>query len=244
MSNRIWKLSVVSTMVLVSPLWIGVSAQSRTPSSPTVTGEFSLAAVGDSIIMRPISVYEQEPAFAGVMKLIRDANVAFTNVEMNILNNPKAPPILQAEWGAFGSVASPNEAKELKWLGFDMINRANNHTTDYGVEGMLEMNKILDEVGLVHGGTGSSLGEARAPVYFQTPVGRVAMIATASTFTPISRASNARQETKARPGLSPLRWTRDVYLDPAAYQSLKGAVASMNSIQMPNVFTDEQMNLF
>jgi poly-gamma-glutamate synthesis protein (capsule biosynthesis protein) len=194
--------------------------------------------------MKPISPYEQEPAFAGVMKLIRDATVAFTNVEMNILNHPKAPPPLNAEWGAFGSVASPNEAKELKWLGFDMINRANNHATDYGTEGMLEMNRILDDVGLMHAGTGSSLAEARAPAYFQTPVGRVAMIATASTFTPISRAGHPRGETKARPGLSPLRWTREVYLDPAAYGSLKSAVASMNSIPTPNLFTDEQMNLF
>ena len=46
-------------------------------------------------------------------------------------------------------------------MGIRIVNRANNHTGDNGDEGMFETNALLDEVGIVHAGTGRSLEEAR-----------------------------------------------------------------------------------
>ena len=48
-------------------------------------------------------------------------------------------------------------------MGFDLFNRANNHTTDYGVEGMRLTNQLLDEAGIVHAGSGMTLGRPAAP---------------------------------------------------------------------------------
>jgi poly-gamma-glutamate synthesis protein (capsule biosynthesis protein) len=116
---------------------------------------------------------------------------------------------------------------ELKWLGVDMVSRANNHTTDYGVEGLLETNQNLDAFGIVHAGSGATLGQARAPAYFQTAVGRIAMISTASSHSASSRATNARPEIKGRPGLSPLRWSRQLFFEPDTFVKVKEAVESL-----------------
>ncbi len=52
------------------------------------------------------------------------------------------------------SLAPPVVAEELKWMGMDLLARANNHTTDYGVEGMVVTNQLLDSLGLNHAGSG------------------------------------------------------------------------------------------
>jgi poly-gamma-glutamate synthesis protein (capsule biosynthesis protein) len=164
--------------------------------------------------MRPVSVYEDEPAFGGLVHLLRSATAAFTNFELNVFDTRKFQPTPQAEYGGLWLHATPDMAKEIKWMGFDMVSRANNHTTDYGVEGMNETDAILDESGLIRAGSGQTLGQAQAPGYFQTPFGRVAMISLASTFLPMSRAMDARPDFKGRPGLSALRKTRNIYLEP------------------------------
>ena len=41
-------------------------------------------------------------------------------------------------------------AADLKAMGFDMVNRANNHPFDSESEGMFATNALLDAVGIVH----------------------------------------------------------------------------------------------
>ncbi len=249
-------------VVLVCVVWLGVHAwvpeapsaqstpagspaQQPPPVGPTVTGELSFAATGDSILLRPVSVYESESAFADILKLLRGSTVAFTNFEMSVFDTAKFEPTPQAEYGGLWVHGSPAQAKELKWLGFDMVSRANNHTTDYGVEGMLQTNQILDDLGIVHAGSGATLGHARAPAYFQTAVARVAMISTASSHSPSSRATYARVDIKGRPGLSPLRWSRQVFFDPATFAKVKAAAESWRTplAQAPPP-PDDEVNLF
>jgi len=90
-------------------------------------------------------------------------------------------------------------------MGFNLFNRANNHTTDYGVEGLRLTNRLLDELGLVHAGTGNNLGWASRPGYLETPKGRVALIGMASTHTPMSRAGAVGPTVQVQPGLNALR---------------------------------------
>jgi poly-gamma-glutamate capsule biosynthesis protein CapA/YwtB (metallophosphatase superfamily) len=210
---------------------------------PTVTAELSFAATGDSIILRPVSVYEKEPAFSRVLDLLRSATVAFTNFELSAFDTGKFEPVPQAEFGGLWLHGSRKEAEDLKWMGFDMVSRANNHTTDYGIAGMNETNAILDDIGLVHAGSGQTLGQARAPAYFQTAVGRVAMISVASSFTPSSRAMDARPDIKGRPGLNGLRWSRNLYLEPQMFDRLKTVAEKDYNIRTVNDQPD-QFNLF
>ncbi len=211
---------------------------------PTVTGEMTFAATGDSIILRPVSVYEKDPAFAGLVDLVRGATVAFTNFELNVFDTRKFQPVPQAEYGGLWLHGEKKEAQDLKWMGFDMVSRANNHTTDYGVEGMNETNTILDEIGLVHAGSGQTLGEARAPAYLQTAVGRIAMISIASSFSPSSRAMDPRPDIKGRPGLSALRWTRMLYLEAPEFDRLRKIAETDFKITRPANAPPDQFSLF
>ena len=165
--------------------------------------EITLALTGDAIITRRLSVYD-EPDFLEMIGLIRDADAAFTNLEM-LFHDYEPFPAYQS--GGTFMRGDPALVDELIWAGFDMVSRANNHTGDYGVEGMRLTTHYVDEAGLVQAGVGESLTEAREARFLETGRGRVAIISTSASFTEHSRASEARGGMRARPGLSPLRHT-------------------------------------
>lgn len=169
--------------------------------APEEENTFTMALTGDSIITRKLSVY-QEPDFLKMIDLIRSADVAFTNLEM-LFHDYETFPMHQS--GGTYMRAEPALVKELKWAGFDMVSRANNHSADYGVPGMHLTSKYVDEAGLVHAGVGDSLQQAREAKFLETAKARVALISCASTFPDHGRAGKSRGDIPARPGLNPLR---------------------------------------
>ena len=58
----------------------------------------------------------------------------------------------------------PEYLSQLCGAGISIVNCANNHTADFGVEGILETIQQLDSVGIRHTGIGRNLAEARKPV--------------------------------------------------------------------------------
>lgn len=94
-------------------------------------GTFSMALTGDAIITRKLSVYK-EPPFLKMIGIICSADVALTNFEM-LLHDYEPYPM--AESGGTYMRGKPLLANEIKWVGFDMVALANNHTGDYGVRG-------------------------------------------------------------------------------------------------------------
>ena len=171
-------------------------------SSPSQTPDITFALTGDSIITRRLSVYD-EAAFTKLIGLIRGADVAFTNLEM--LFHDYEPYAMSQSGGTYMR-GDPALAQELAWAGFDLVSRANNHTGDYGVEGMRLTTKYVAAAGLVQAGVGESLAEAREPKFLETSKARVALISVASTFPDHSRAGNSRGDIRGRPGLNPLRF--------------------------------------
>src|SRR5438034_3837908 len=171
----------------------------------SVADGFTVAAVGDCIIARPVS---QTPGFSPVAKLIHDADVAFGNFEGTALDLTRTPAVPQAEFGGVWIIGSPAVAADLKSIGFDLMSRANNHATDWGLDGMRATSRALDDAGIVHAGVGEHRAAARAARYFDTDKGRVALISIASTFTPLSRAAPPVGQAPGRPGVNALRTTR------------------------------------
>ena len=166
-------------------------------------GDFTLALTGDAIITRALSPY-REPEFTRLIELIRGADAAFTNLEILFHDYEPYP---MHESGGTWMRGDPELVDELVWAGFDMVSRANNHTGDYGVEGLRLTTEYVDGAGLVHAGAGESLSEAREAAFLETARGRVALVSTASTFPDHSAASRSRGDVPARPGLSPLRYS-------------------------------------
>ena len=109
-----------------------------------------MALTGDAVITRKLSVYD-EPKFLDLIALIREADVAFTNVE--VLFHDYEPYPMHGSGGTYMR-ADPAFAKELAWAGFDLVSLANNHAGDYGVDGMRLTQRYVRETGLVGAGTG------------------------------------------------------------------------------------------
>ena len=174
-----------------------------------VADGFTLAAVGDCIISRPhVPMLARDTAFAAVVKILREADVAFGNFEDTAIDLQGFKGSPHPWLGDWTLIAPPEVAVDLKTLGFDLLAHANNHTLDWGVEGMLETDRHLDEVGLVHAGTGGDRGAARAARYLETGRGRVGLVSMASTFPEFAEALAPRGGAPGRPGLNALRTKR------------------------------------
>jgi poly-gamma-glutamate synthesis protein (capsule biosynthesis protein) len=181
--------------------------------------------VGDALIATRLGQYNDphDPGFHSIVKIVQSADLAFLNLEGSHFRFSEFHGWAEAEHGGYWQVGPPEALVELKEMGFNLFNTANNHTIDWGVEGMRLTHKHLNELGLVHSGSGMNLGLASRPGYLETVKGRFALIGMASTFTPMSRAGAARSDVRGRPGLNPLRVDRRYEADPETFEALRGA---------------------
>ncbi|MCK1583958.1 CapA family protein [Bradyrhizobium sp. 168] len=185
-----------------------------------VADGFTMVAVGDIIVSRALTK-AHDPGFGAVVKILHDADATFGNMETNIFDIRLFKGSPQAEYGGAYHISLPELAPDLKAMGFNLVGRANNHTFDWGVEGMRETSRALDQSAIVHAGVGENLAQAGAARFLETTNGRVALVSFASTFTPMSRAGDPAGEAPGRPGLNSLRLTRTIMVLPEMLVSLK-----------------------
>lgn len=225
-----------SLLIVALALPCAVSAQRAQPAPrptevlPGPGNIWSLAAVGDAIITRRVAQFDNaaDPRFQEMAKVIRAADAAMVNLELSTFRFSEFKGWPEVENGGNWEVAPPEVVDDLQRLGFDLFNRANNHTTDYGVEGMRMTNRLLDQRGVVHAGSGENLGAASRPGYLDTPKGRVAFIGLATSFTPMSRAGDPRPDMVGRPGANALRVEVSYEADSATFESLRAAAAGFS----------------
>ncbi len=142
----------------------------------TVQDGFTIAVVGDIILANPQSM-NPDPGFQAVLRLLEGADVVTGNFEGNIIDGRTF-----AGSGPGGFAGTPEVAADVKAMGIDIVARSNNHAGEYGYEGHLETNRWLDEAGVVYAGSGENYWSARAARFVDTRMGRVGMVATASSF--------------------------------------------------------------
>lgn len=225
-----------SLLVVALALPCALPAQRAQPATrptevlPGPGNTWSLAAVGDAIITRRVALYDNaaDPRFQEMVKVIRTADAAMVNLELSTFRFSEFRGWPEVENGGNWEVAPPEVVDDLQAIGFNLFNRANNHTTDYGVEGMRVTNRYLDQRGAVHAGSGENLGAASRPGYLDTPKGRVAFIGLATSFTPMSRAGDPRPDMVGRPGLNALRLEVSYEADSATFESLRAAAAGFS----------------
>ena len=182
-------------------------------------------ATGDSIITRRVS-NRTDKAFLDMVELIRGADSAFTNLE---IVTPKEPWVPFSEFGGIHLGSPPFILDELKWMGFNLYSAANNHSVDYSYQGLIDTMDALKARDLVYAGAGLTLGEARSPGYFDSPAGRVGLVACASTFGKSAQAAASRPDMGGRPGISPMRYETEYVLDSrrlAAIQDIDEALGT------------------
>jgi len=207
-----------STVTLMTVVGLALAQRPEPPKSPedflrdppkpaSIKGPFTLVGIGDLLYSRPMA-NSPDREFQKVVELIQRGDVTIGNQEGVFFD-------LKTFHGhGYGNGLLWGEgtlARDMKAMGVRMVSVANNHSTDWGPEGLLETSRLLDESGIVHSGGGRTLEEARKAGILATPKGRVALVSVASTFKANAGANDAAGEVPSRPGISILR-TRKVNL--------------------------------
>jgi poly-gamma-glutamate capsule biosynthesis protein CapA/YwtB (metallophosphatase superfamily) len=214
-------LSLSWLLILGTKLWGGQQTPTQGGSLDdgyeAKAGDITMALTGDSLISTPLRPFREE-RFLKVRDLLLKADVRFTNSEMLFHNYENWPNPY-----AVGNLlrADPKIIGDLQWIGFNLVSCANNHTDDFGENGVLTNIHYLNEAGLVHAGTGSDYAEAVAPAYLETPNGRVGLIAATSTGEVSSRAGEQLRDYKGTPGVNFIRWITEWTVDRETFDVLK-----------------------
>ena len=184
----------------------------------TIDGDFTIAAVGDVVAIRPTANLEVREVQA-IYDVLREADVAFGNLEFTIAELANVYEYNDAH--LFQALARPMIADDLKAVGFDLMNFANNHTTHFGIGGMRETVEHMERVGIVTAGWGERLAEASGARYLDTPKGRVGFlgITTNSKFD----ARPAGEESPGVPGANALHTQRVITVSQESLDALRKA---------------------
>jgi hypothetical protein len=210
---------------------------------------FTLASVGDVIIVRPAS-RSSDPGLQSALKVIHDSDAGFGNFESLIRDERTF------EGPLAGSMVGTKEvAADLKAMGFTLMNRAGNHLMDAGPEGIFETTRLMAEAGLVYAGFGRNLDEARAPRFAETPKGRIGLVGMYSEIAGGQSRLAATYRvgiTGGRPGLNALNLTRAIAVSPdhlALLKRVKDGVFAhsaeyANPVRPPSGDTTTSIELF
>ncbi len=162
--------------VLTSLLLLGAAFGAEV--APAGPGVITITLAGQALIKHDLRK-ELSAEFPAMRALLRGggAHVVFTDLETTIAGAFGGDQRIKTE---FFHATKPAALDDLKDLGFNLFATGNNHAGDLGAGGVLSTLSELDKRGLVHAGTGRNLGEASAPAFFETPAGRVALVAFAT----------------------------------------------------------------
>lgn len=184
----------------------------------TLNGEFTIAAVGDVVAIRPTSKLEV-PAVQAVYSILREADVSFGNLEQNIAEPAKV--LAENDAHIFQALARPAIADDLRAIGFDLMNFANNHTTHFGIAGLRETMNHMKRVGIVTAGWGRNLAEAQRAKFLDTPKGRIGFLGiTTNSF---RDARHAGEDSPGYAGANALHVQRTVTIAQEALDALRKA---------------------
>lgn len=176
----------------------------------------SIALCGDVLISRRIPRVKPE-SLTILSNILKRYECVFGNLETTIHRKEGYP---EAFPGGSYAMADPLCLRDLKELGFNLFNTANNHSMDYGHGGLMATLRYLDNEGIPHAGTGRNLAEASSATYFECKNGRVAMVGVTSSFHDSYLAGPQNLEMEGRPGVSPLRHRTIYELDDENYEAL------------------------
>ena len=172
-----------------------------------------IVACGDALFSGGNLARRLEP---GLLKVLTEADGALANAEFccPARGTPPAPR-------RFITAVDARAIDELTSIGLNLICFANNHTGDFGAQGVADTIEACEARGVLPIGIGRSLEEARAARFRDTPQGRIGVVAFGTTRSAEFAASSPGVGIPARPGLNPLRWGRAYVLPDADFRELQ-----------------------
>lgn len=184
---------------------------------PSASDDVRVVAVGDIMLggtATPELVrFGYDYPFANVRDLLHQADVVFGNLEGPLTDRGTAA----VKEYVFHSPPQ-RVAPALAHAGFNVVSLANNHSMDYGIDGLRDTIEALQRAGIAHAGAGKDLAAARRPALIQVGGVRVAVLAYSLTFPEEFWASAVRpgtafgHESQVRADVAAARKIADVVL--------------------------------
>ena len=200
---------------------------------------FSIAIAGEAMVTRSFSMHD-EPEFMGWVNILRNADVAYAHLEVNIANADEITWTPRGSSGPSGYlITDPQIAKDLSWAGIDVMSAGMNHSYDWGPNVMLATRAHLSEVGIANAGTGINLEAARQPTFFETPKKRMSIISVASGNSSNEWAGLPKGKTPGRPGVNPMRVKTVYELPHDVAQQMKAAGQALGTLSAANAQKEE-----
>ncbi|MFI5363537.1 MAG: CapA family protein [Elusimicrobiota bacterium] len=154
------------------------SAAVAASSAPVRDVEITLSASGDIRLSGPIAEIAREGGDAAPSQAIKGllaADIVFANLETPITERGAKTP---KTWN-FRS--KPRDLRIVRAAGVNVVNIANNHVWDYGLDGFLDTLKYLEEDGWTYVGGGRDRAEAEKVRLFKFEGLTVGIIGLTST---------------------------------------------------------------
>ena len=160
----------------------------------------TLALTGDILPTRDLSPIPESAK--KVFRVIEGTDFAIGNFEMPLTDKGSAVEKL------LNIRARPGIAGSLSVLGVDLVTVANNHSVDYGWEGLVQTVEVLRASGLRVVGAGKDIGEAQQPEVATLNGKKIGVIGF-SCLLPTGMAASLH-----RPGISPIHVNTSYEIDP------------------------------
>ncbi len=138
-----------------------------------------LSFIGDVMLARGyenpggiIDTIGAEGIFAPTRALLEAADITVANLESPLTNrgtrHPTKPIVFRGR---------PTNVAGLVFAGIDVVSLANNHTIDYGLEGLQQTQQVLGVAGIRYSGAGADVHEAGRPLFCQKSGVNIAFLA-------------------------------------------------------------------
>lgn len=156
---------------------------------PVEVPEITIAAVGDLMFARDVVDLMVEHGalypFERVLPLFEDADLVIGNLEGTFTDRGVAADKV------YTFRAPPGLAEGLALAGFDAVSLANNHSYDFGLEGLEDTLTALDDASVRHAGAGMDAASATAPALLSVGEQTVALL----SFNDIERSGATGSDT-------------------------------------------------
>ena len=152
----------------------------KAPVAPSA--ELRIAAVGDLMLggtaAPEMQKYGYDYPFEQTKNILKQARIVFANLEGPLTDAGTAEAAKQYVFRSPPDKVAPALAR----AGFKVVSLANNHTLDYGPEGLEDTRAALKKAGIRYAGAGRNDTEARQPVHMMAGGVTVAFLAYSLTF--------------------------------------------------------------
>lgn len=137
--------------IVVAPFMIHASPQSATIA---LAGDTMLGRLVNEVILQKGDLYP----WGDLIPLLKTADLRIINLENTFTRSEQKVPKV------FNFKSDPRNVQALKEAHIDVVSLANNHSKDFGDEGLLDTLKTLHKADIKTVGAGKNLKDARAPV--------------------------------------------------------------------------------